>query len=100
MRVFSFWKSVFWGMIPTAVLYQLLWSLFFKNMPSQFWVDGTSTQYLFTKSAGEILMYSLMLWFAVARTERKSAASLLVVCGLLGFTVLYTAYSLFHRSFF
>lgn len=94
MRKFNFWKLIFIVVIPVAVLYQLFWDFYLKSLPQQFWLAGSSRQLLLLKGVGELMMYSVMLWFLIWGTKTRLNIIQAIVCTLLGCIILYTGYSL------
>jgi len=80
--------------LPLAIAIQWAWSVYFSQVPQSFWLDGSSQQVLMAKSVSEIVIYSLMLWFLLARTATRYRRIKQGICALIGFIILYTAYSL------
>ncbi len=94
MRKFNFWNLIFIVVIPVAVLYQFFWDFYLKSLPQQFWLAGSSSQLLLLKGAGELAMYSVMLWLLIWKTKTSLNKIQFIVSTLLGCIILYTGYSL------
>ncbi|MEN1727471.1 MAG: hypothetical protein AAGJ52_03435 [Pseudomonadota bacterium] len=93
-RTVGFWTTLCLVFLPMAIAIQWAWSVYFKRVPESFWIDGASQQVLMAKSVSEIVIYSLMLWFLLARTTTRYRRIKQGICALIGFTILYTAYFL------
>lgn len=93
----SLWKSFWFVCIPIAAIYQLLWGVFFRYAPEHIWLDNTFHQIIAGKFASELVIYSLMLWFLLVRTQAKLPASKVLTGLTMGLVLGYTIIGLYQK---
>lgn len=95
MPTVKLWKVVVLVFLPTALLYQLIWALIFKEQPVAFWQSHASHYVIVIKVIGETIMYALMSGYALCCTQSTHFISKRIVAALCAGLSLYSAYYLF-----